>query len=62
MRTVQTPTKRRLSPAHRVLPTKKPKDEERETDAKPKQERLLDEKKREPSANLANPFHAGAGC
>jgi hypothetical protein len=45
-----------------VLPTKKPKGEESETDAKPKQERLLDEKKREPSVNLASSFHAGAGC
>jgi hypothetical protein len=45
-----------------VLPTKKPKAEESETDAGPKQARLLGEKKTELSANLTNPFHAGAGC
>jgi hypothetical protein len=44
-----------------VLPTKKPKHEECETDANPKQARLLGEKKTELTANLATPFHAGAG-
>jgi hypothetical protein len=45
-----------------VLPTKKPKREGIETDANPKQARLLGEKKTALTANLASPFHAGAGC
>jgi hypothetical protein len=49
------------SPARRVLPTKKPKGEESETNANPKQARLLGEKEAELTANLATPFHAGAG-
>jgi hypothetical protein len=57
----ETLTKRRPSPAHLALPTKKLKGEESETDANPKQARLLDEKKTELTASLATPFHAGAG-
>jgi hypothetical protein len=43
------------------LPTKKLKAEESETDASPKQARLLGDKKTELTANLASLFHAGAG-